>query len=95
MAERDPSVQPKVELQQAKKVALAFSGGLDSTLAIKLLFDYYSAEQVLPVTVNVGLTDQEIEDCRSKAELTSSRTTGSPARFAPTPTTRAIRSRPR
>ena len=69
MAERDPSVQPKAELQQAKKVALAFSGGLDSTLAIKLLFDYYSAEEVLPVTVNVGLTDQEIEDCRSKAEL--------------------------
>ncbi len=69
MSERDPSVQPKVELHQAKRVALAFSGGLDSTLAIKLLFDYYGAEEVLPVTVNVGLTDQEIEDCRSKAEL--------------------------
>ena len=69
MSPVDPSVQPKVPLAQCKKVALAFSGGLDSTLAIKLLEDYYGTEQVLPVTVNVGLTDAEIEDCRSKAEL--------------------------
>ncbi|MCD6362044.1 MAG: argininosuccinate synthase [Armatimonadetes bacterium] len=69
MSPVDPSVQPKVPLAQCKKVALAFSGGLDSTLAIKLLEDYYGTEEVLAVTVNVGLTDAEIEDCRSKAEL--------------------------
>ena len=69
MSPVDPSVQPKVPLAQCKKVALAFSGGLDSTLAIKMLPDYYGAEEVLAVTVNVGLTDEEIEGCRSKAEL--------------------------
>ncbi|MGD9495116.1 MAG: argininosuccinate synthase [Armatimonadota bacterium] len=69
MPNRHPDYQPKVEIPQVKKVALAFSGGLDSTLAIKLLQEYYGAEEVLAVTVNVGLTDREIEDCRSKAEL--------------------------
>ena len=69
MPNQHPDFQPKVEIPQVKKVALAFSGGLDSTLAITLLKEYYGAEEVLAVTVNVGLTDREIEDCRSKAEL--------------------------
>jgi len=69
MPNQHPDYQPKVPIPQCKKVALAFSGGLDSTLAIRLLQEYYGAEEVLAVTVNVGLTDREIEDCRSKAEL--------------------------
>ncbi len=69
MSPVDPSVQPKVPLPQSKKVALAFSGGLDSSLAIKMLPDYYGTEEVVAITVNVGLTDEEIELCRSKAEL--------------------------
>ncbi len=69
MPNQHPDYQPKVPIPQCKRVALAFSGGLDSTLAIRLLQEYYGAEEVLAVTVNVGLTDHEIEDCRSKAEL--------------------------
>ena len=68
MPNQHPDFQPKVPIPQVKKVALAFSGGLDSTLAIKLLSEYYGAEEVLAVTVNVGLSDEEIEGCRSKAE---------------------------
>jgi argininosuccinate synthase len=48
---------------------VAYSGGLDSALALKLLPEYYGVEEVLACTVNVGLTDEEIEMCRSKAEL--------------------------
>ncbi|MFQ6132578.1 MAG: argininosuccinate synthase [Armatimonadota bacterium] len=59
----------EVELAKCKKVAVAYSGGLDSALCIRLLFDKYGAEEVLPVTVNVGLPDWEIEDAKSKAEL--------------------------
>jgi len=45
------------------KVALAYSGGLDTTVAIKLLQDRYGAE-VITVTVDVGQGDEfgEIEE---------------------------------
>lgn len=56
-------------LAEVKKVAVAYSGGLDSALCLKLLPEYYGAEEVLPVTINVGLDEQELEECRSKAEL--------------------------
>ncbi len=58
-----------IDIPQVKKCAVAYSGGLDSALALKLLPEYYGCEEVLAVTVNVGLTDDEIEMCRSKAEL--------------------------
>ncbi|HEY3398916.1 MAG TPA: argininosuccinate synthase [Armatimonadota bacterium] len=58
-----------IELPQCKKVAVAYSGGLDSALALKLLPDRYGAEEVLAITCDVGLTEQELEDCRMKAEL--------------------------
>ncbi|NLO74018.1 MAG: argininosuccinate synthase [candidate division WS1 bacterium] len=58
-----------IELPQVKKVAVAYSGGLDSALALKLLPDQYGAEEVLAVTCNVGLTEPELEEARSKAEL--------------------------
>ncbi len=64
-----PAPDPGIELAKCKKVAVAYSGGLDSALCIKLLFEKYGAEEVLPVTVNVGLPEQEIEEARSKAEL--------------------------
>jgi len=58
-----------IETPQVKKCAVAYSGGLDSALALKLLPEHYGCEEVLAVTVNVGLTDEEIEMCKSKAEL--------------------------
>jgi len=60
---------PAAKLQKVNKVAVAYSGGLDSALCIKLLFDRYGAKEVLPVTVSVGLDPDEIEEARSKAEL--------------------------
>ena len=65
----DMSGRYVIELPQAKKVAVAYSGGLDSALALKLLPDYYGVEEVLAVTCNVGLTEAELEEARSKAEL--------------------------
>ncbi len=65
----DMSGEYCIELQQCKKVAVAYSGGLDSALALKLLPDKYGAEEVLAVTCDVGLTEAELEDCRVKADL--------------------------
>jgi len=66
-------------LAKVKKVALAYSGGLDSALCIKLFLDSalareliedeYGAKEVLPVTVDVGLDEQELNECKTKAEL--------------------------
>ena len=58
-----------IELAKCEKVAVAYSGGLDSALCVKLLFEEYGAKEVLPVTINVGLQEEEIEEARSKAEL--------------------------
>ncbi|NSW56830.1 MAG: argininosuccinate synthase [Armatimonadetes bacterium] len=65
----DLSGKYTIEIPQVKKCAVAYSGGLDSALALKLLPEYYGCEEVLACTVNVGLTDAEIEMCKSKAEL--------------------------
>ena len=58
-----------IEIPKVKKCAVAYSGGLDSALALKLLPEFYGVEEVLACTVNVGLTEDEVEMCRSKAEL--------------------------
>ena len=58
-----------IENPKVKKCAVAYSGGLDSALALKLLPEFYGVEEVLACTVNVGLTEDEVEMCRSKAEL--------------------------
>ncbi len=65
----DMSGKYAIEIPQVKKVAVAYSGGLDSALALKLLPEYYGAQEVLAVTVNVGLMEEELEEARSKAEL--------------------------
>ena len=64
----DMSGKYTIEIPQVKKVAVAYSGGLDSALALKLLPEYYGAEEVLAVTVNVGLMDEEIQEAKMKAE---------------------------
>ena len=65
----DMSGKYTIEIPQVKKVAVAYSGGLDSALALKLLPEYYGAEEVLAVTVDVGLMDEEIADAKMKAEV--------------------------
>ncbi len=66
-------------LAKVSKVALAYSGGLDSALCIKLFLDSaltqeligddYGAKEVLCVTVDVGIDEEEMGECKSKAEL--------------------------
>ena len=53
---------------EVKKVALAYSGGLDSSLAIELLRRRYKAEEIVPVTVDVGQGEEEIQTSQQKAQ---------------------------
>ncbi|TVR76693.1 MAG: argininosuccinate synthase [Sphaerobacteraceae bacterium] len=55
-------VEPK------KKVAVAFSGGLDSTLCIVLAKQKYGADEVVPITVDVGQGEEEIQSGFDKAK---------------------------
>ncbi len=69
----------ETKLDKVNKVALAYSGGLDSCLCVKLFLDSaltqeligdeYGAKEVLTVTVDVGLPPEELEDCKYKAEV--------------------------
>ncbi len=54
---------------KVKKVALAYSGGLDSSLCVELLRRKYKAEEIVPITVDVGQGKEEIEEGRKKAEV--------------------------
>jgi argininosuccinate synthase len=58
-----------VETPKVKKVACAFSGGLDSTLSIELLRRTYKAEEIVAINVDVGQGDEEIEMGRSRAKV--------------------------
>ncbi|MBM3498948.1 MAG: argininosuccinate synthase, partial [Armatimonadetes bacterium] len=42
------------EVQPCKKAALAYSGGLDSSLCVELLRRKYGAEEIVAITVDVG-----------------------------------------
>ncbi len=55
------------EVPKLNKIAIAFSGGLDSTLCIVLAREKYGAE-VVAITVDVGQGDEEIQQSFSKAE---------------------------
>lgn len=58
-----------VEIPKVKKVALAYSGGLDSSLSVELLRRVYKAEEIVAITVDVGQGDEEMQDCLSKAKV--------------------------
>jgi len=57
------------EAPAVKKVAVAFSGGLDSSLSIELLRRVYKAKEIVPISVDVGQGDQELDECRQKAKV--------------------------
>ncbi|HLT21601.1 MAG TPA: argininosuccinate synthase [Thermomicrobiales bacterium] len=57
----------ETDVPELKKIAIAFSGGLDSTLCIVLAREKYGAE-VVPITVDVGQGQQEIDQAFSKAQ---------------------------
>ncbi|MFW6449167.1 MAG: argininosuccinate synthase domain-containing protein, partial [Halobacteriota archaeon] len=44
------------------RVALAFSGGLDTSVCVPLLTEEYDATDVIGVTVDVGQPDDELAE---------------------------------
>jgi argininosuccinate synthase len=50
-----------VPVPRVRKCAIAYSGGLDSTLGIELLRRIYRADTIIPIIVDVGQGRQEIE----------------------------------
>ena len=58
----------ETETPKVNKVAVAFSGGLDSSLAIALLRRKYKAKQILPITIDVGQGGEEVAESRRKAK---------------------------
>ena len=64
-------MEPKIEdilkkiestpISKAKKCAVAYSGGLDSTLGIELLRRVYQAEEIVAINVDVGQGEEEMQ----------------------------------
>lgn len=54
-----------------KKVVLAYSGGLDTSVCIPLLKEHYGCDYAVTVTVDVGQPEKEIEMAEKKAALIS------------------------
>jgi argininosuccinate synthase len=51
-----------------KRVALAFSGGLDTTVCVPLLEEEYGYDEVIGVTVDVGQPEEEFTEAEETAE---------------------------
>ncbi|RKY68402.1 MAG: argininosuccinate synthase [Candidatus Latescibacterota bacterium] len=56
-----------VPTPRVNKVAAAFSGGLDSSLSIELLRRKYKAKEIVPITVDIGQGDEELEQSKLHA----------------------------
>jgi argininosuccinate synthase len=59
----------KTETPKVNKVAVAYSGGLDSSLAIELLRRKYKTKKILPITIDVGQGEGEIIESQRKAKI--------------------------
>ena len=57
-----------VEVPQVKKIALAYSGGLDSALCVVLAREKYGAEELVPIMVDIGQGQEEIDAGLAKAK---------------------------
>ncbi len=57
--------------QSMKKVVLAYSGGLDTSVCIPLLKEHYGCDYAITVTVDVGQPSKEIIQAEKKAEKIS------------------------
>src|SRR2546425_89056 len=56
-----------VDVPQGKHIALAYSGGLDSTLCVKLSQLKYHARNLTAITVDVGQGEDEIQQSTARA----------------------------
>ena len=54
---------------KVKKVALAYSGGLDSSLAVALLRRVYKAKEIVAITLDIGQGEEEIIESQKKAKV--------------------------
>ncbi len=54
-----------------KKVVLAYSGGLDTSVCIPLLKEHYDCDYAVTVTVDVGQPEKEVKQAEKKAALIS------------------------
>ncbi len=54
-----------------KKVVLAYSGGLDTSVCIPLLREHYGYDEVIAVTVDVGQPEEDLMEARARAEKLS------------------------
>ena len=59
----------ETETPKVNKVAVAYSGGLDSALGIELLRGKYKAKEILPITIDVGQGEEEVAESRRKAKV--------------------------
>lgn len=57
-----------IKTPEVKKCAIAYSGGLDSTLGIEMLKRVYRAKEIIPVTIDIGQSEEEIELGKRRAE---------------------------
>jgi argininosuccinate synthase len=57
-----------VDVPQGKHIALAYSGGLDSTLCVKLSQLKYHARELTAITVDVGQGADEIQESTERAK---------------------------
>ncbi len=55
----------------SKKVVLAYSGGLDTSVCIPLLKEEYGYDEVITVSVDVGQPPQEVQEAEQKAKKIS------------------------
>lgn len=64
-------IMAKIEntpVKSVNKCAIAFSGGLDSTLGIEMARRIYKAKEIVPINVDVGQGAEEIEMGRDRAK---------------------------
>ncbi|HYA92528.1 MAG TPA: argininosuccinate synthase [Thermodesulfobacteriota bacterium] len=59
----------RTKAPEVNKVAVAYSGGLDSSLAIELLRRKYKAKKILPITIDIGQGEEEVLESRRKAKI--------------------------
>jgi len=57
----------KTQTPGVDKVAVAYSGGLDSSLGIELLRRKYKAKKIVPITIDVGQGEEEVLESTRKA----------------------------
>jgi argininosuccinate synthase len=56
-----------VSVPKVKKCAIAYSGGLDSTLGIEMLRRVYKVDEIVAINVDVGQGQEEMDMCVSRA----------------------------